>query len=349
MALINCKECGKEISSQASVCPNCGCPVTSDLEDKISRAIEYFEVKEDLYKEEVRLNKVIKKTESSSKNRKIISLIAFIVLTGLSILLSNACTLNYTYGSFRLIFYNVYHYVFTFGWQILLLFVLYFSIKERTKKRKILVGVFGSCTILIMGLHLKGVISGIISVAKKEVSTFGDPDDYIRDETIYAVFISLIIISTLIVLINYLFGKINGYFVSIVLLIIISIFLIRMWIQDFISISDYSYNKYIWDSLGEYLFMIIKLVLNYIVYPLVYILDIIFMYLFGFPKKKLSEDNRAKLENVHNDLLNYYNGFEDKDISFELSSPDELRKLKTIVISQKIKDFNNALNVLNKQ
>lgn len=27
MALINCKECGKEISDQASACPNCGAPV----------------------------------------------------------------------------------------------------------------------------------------------------------------------------------------------------------------------------------------------------------------------------------------------------------------------------------
>lgn len=27
MALIKCKECGKEISDQAHACPNCGCPV----------------------------------------------------------------------------------------------------------------------------------------------------------------------------------------------------------------------------------------------------------------------------------------------------------------------------------
>lgn len=29
MALINCPECGKEISNQASNCPNCGCPIAS--------------------------------------------------------------------------------------------------------------------------------------------------------------------------------------------------------------------------------------------------------------------------------------------------------------------------------
>ena len=27
MALIKCPECGKEISDQATACPNCGCPV----------------------------------------------------------------------------------------------------------------------------------------------------------------------------------------------------------------------------------------------------------------------------------------------------------------------------------
>lgn len=27
MALIKCRECGKEISDQATACPNCGCPV----------------------------------------------------------------------------------------------------------------------------------------------------------------------------------------------------------------------------------------------------------------------------------------------------------------------------------
>lgn len=30
MAMINCPECGKEISDKATVCPNCGCPITED-------------------------------------------------------------------------------------------------------------------------------------------------------------------------------------------------------------------------------------------------------------------------------------------------------------------------------
>lgn len=30
MALINCKECGKEISDKATNCPNCGAPINDD-------------------------------------------------------------------------------------------------------------------------------------------------------------------------------------------------------------------------------------------------------------------------------------------------------------------------------
>lgn len=32
MSLINCKECGKEISSKASTCPNCGAKNTNNTE-----------------------------------------------------------------------------------------------------------------------------------------------------------------------------------------------------------------------------------------------------------------------------------------------------------------------------
>ncbi len=31
MSLIKCNECGKEISNQASVCPNCGCPISGTM------------------------------------------------------------------------------------------------------------------------------------------------------------------------------------------------------------------------------------------------------------------------------------------------------------------------------
>lgn len=41
MALINCPECGKEISSKAKSCPNCGCPIeftnpTGEVKIKLS-------------------------------------------------------------------------------------------------------------------------------------------------------------------------------------------------------------------------------------------------------------------------------------------------------------------------
>ncbi len=34
MALINCKECGKEMSENATICPNCGNPNTLTKEEK---------------------------------------------------------------------------------------------------------------------------------------------------------------------------------------------------------------------------------------------------------------------------------------------------------------------------
>ena len=34
MALINCKECGKQISSKAKSCPGCGCPIVYSMEER---------------------------------------------------------------------------------------------------------------------------------------------------------------------------------------------------------------------------------------------------------------------------------------------------------------------------
>ena len=31
MALIKCKECGREISDKATTCPHCGCPVEKEI------------------------------------------------------------------------------------------------------------------------------------------------------------------------------------------------------------------------------------------------------------------------------------------------------------------------------
>ena len=33
MALIKCSECGKEVSTQATACPHCGCPIAVTLKD----------------------------------------------------------------------------------------------------------------------------------------------------------------------------------------------------------------------------------------------------------------------------------------------------------------------------
>lgn len=43
MALIECMECGKQISDKSDVCPNCGCPTSESL-----RQIEREQHKEDL-------------------------------------------------------------------------------------------------------------------------------------------------------------------------------------------------------------------------------------------------------------------------------------------------------------
>lgn len=39
MALINCPECGKQISDKAGACPNCGCPIANAPTDVKIRAL----------------------------------------------------------------------------------------------------------------------------------------------------------------------------------------------------------------------------------------------------------------------------------------------------------------------
>lgn len=48
MALIKCSECGKEISSSAKVCPNCGCPTTKIQEINESLMKQYHLSKGDI-------------------------------------------------------------------------------------------------------------------------------------------------------------------------------------------------------------------------------------------------------------------------------------------------------------
>lgn len=40
MAIINCPECGKEISNRATTCPNCGCPISENNENTKSFSLQ---------------------------------------------------------------------------------------------------------------------------------------------------------------------------------------------------------------------------------------------------------------------------------------------------------------------
>lgn len=37
MALVKCSECGKEISSKATACPYCGCPIEDTVKEGVVR------------------------------------------------------------------------------------------------------------------------------------------------------------------------------------------------------------------------------------------------------------------------------------------------------------------------
>ena len=41
IALINCPECGKEISEKAKSCPNCGCPIDTSEPEKADNTSDY--------------------------------------------------------------------------------------------------------------------------------------------------------------------------------------------------------------------------------------------------------------------------------------------------------------------
>ena len=41
MALINCSECGHQVSDKATTCPNCGCPInTNEASANVDRSQE---------------------------------------------------------------------------------------------------------------------------------------------------------------------------------------------------------------------------------------------------------------------------------------------------------------------
>ncbi len=56
MALIKCEECGKEFSSKASACPNCGCPNEIKVESKLLKSGKYENGSYEVYNDKIVLN-----------------------------------------------------------------------------------------------------------------------------------------------------------------------------------------------------------------------------------------------------------------------------------------------------
>lgn len=75
MALINCHECGKEVSDKAVACPHCGCPI----EEANSKDMKYEKTK--LLSKEYN-NSTGRKNGNVSTGRLIVGII-FIVLSGM--------------------------------------------------------------------------------------------------------------------------------------------------------------------------------------------------------------------------------------------------------------------------
>lgn len=50
MALIQCPECGKEISDRASNCPNCGCPIHVEVKEERTQQVELTNVSQGMSK-----------------------------------------------------------------------------------------------------------------------------------------------------------------------------------------------------------------------------------------------------------------------------------------------------------
>lgn len=73
MALIKCKECGKEVSDKADKCPNCGCPVSYSVENR-EQEINHNEQKEWKPTATAETNKKQQKMKNS-----VLSLVAFLI------------------------------------------------------------------------------------------------------------------------------------------------------------------------------------------------------------------------------------------------------------------------------
>lgn len=77
MALINCPECGKEISTMADSCPNCGYPLKKDIPD----GYKPFSVPQSELDRAGAAKPIINKTDYKSTTRFVIGIIMLVLST----------------------------------------------------------------------------------------------------------------------------------------------------------------------------------------------------------------------------------------------------------------------------
>ena len=67
MALVKCKECGKEISDKAKTCPNCGCPI----EDEFAKTETTKDIQTEPKKNEKKKREKCKGKERKEKKQRV--------------------------------------------------------------------------------------------------------------------------------------------------------------------------------------------------------------------------------------------------------------------------------------
>ena len=98
MALINCSECGKEISDRATACPHCGCPLTTEKEiKKSSIPTENISV---TYNKVSPAKPAKTKLQSSKKNIIITSIVvvSIILIVFAVLFLTHTICINHSYS-----------------------------------------------------------------------------------------------------------------------------------------------------------------------------------------------------------------------------------------------------------
>ncbi len=64
MAMINCPECGKQISDKAAACPNCGCPIATMKDEKVVKIKLSREARFEIYVMDCRTGKTVARGRS---------------------------------------------------------------------------------------------------------------------------------------------------------------------------------------------------------------------------------------------------------------------------------------------